>query len=107
MIPSGYITYHFFCKMFPKVYRTVVAGFEGNLALLIAFTSFWYFSFFGADGISGSYGLISQILSIASRYLLFPLCVVYLSSKYGATHWVSKRGVASGSEVSKPEYVHE
>lgn len=82
MIPSGYITYHFFCKTFPKFYRTITADSEGNLALFIAFSAFWFFSFFGADGISGSYGLISQILSIGSRYLLFPLCVVYLSLKY-------------------------
>jgi len=83
MVPSGYITWHFFCRMFPKVYETITAGAYGNLALLIAFAAFWYFSFFGADGLSGSYGLISQILSVVSRYLLFPLCVVYLSSRYG------------------------
>jgi hypothetical protein len=94
MIVSSSITYHFFCKMFPKVYKTVVGEVEGNLAFLIAFTSFWYFSFFGADGISGSYGLISQILSIASRYLLFPLCVVYLSSNYGGIRQIRKREVA-------------
>jgi hypothetical protein len=82
LLPSGYITYHFFCRTFPKFYRAITAGSEGNLAFLIAFSAFWFFSFFGADGISGSYGVISQILSIASRYLLFPLCVVYLSLRY-------------------------
>jgi hypothetical protein len=85
MIVSAYVAWHFFCRMFPRVYGVITAEGEGNLALLIAFTAFWYFSFFGADGLSGSYGLISQVLSIASRYLLFPLCVVYLSSRYAAS----------------------
>jgi hypothetical protein len=93
MLVSGYITYHFFCRMFPKVYQAVAGGVEGNLALLIAFTSFWYFSFYGADGISGSYGFISQILSITSRYLLFPLCVVYLSLRYAIGNWIRHQPV--------------
>lgn len=93
MIVSGYITYHFFSKTFSKAYKIVATNVEGNLTFLIAFTSFWYFSFFGADGISGSYGLISQILSIASRYLLFPLCVVYLTSRYGGVSWAGQRSV--------------
>lgn len=102
MIVSGYITYHFFCKTFAMANKFVVADIEGNRAFVIAFTSFWYFSFFGADGISGSYGLISQILSIASRYLLFPLCVVYLSLKYGDSAVIKGNGV-SDSGVLKPE----
>ena len=84
-IPAAYIGWHFFCRMFPKAYRQVSGGMDGNLALLIAVTAFWFFSFYGADGLSGSYGLVSQSLSILSRYLLFPLCVVYLSSRYAAS----------------------
>jgi hypothetical protein len=95
MLASAYVTWHFFHRLFRDVYRTVAADAPGNFALLIAFTSFWYFSFFGADGLSGSYGLISQILSIASRYLLFPLCVVYLFSRYGGDSRLGRNGSAS------------
>ena len=100
MIVSGYITYHFFNKTFPRASDVITAEVKGNQVFLIAFTSFWYFSFFGADGISGSYGLISQILSIASRYLLFPLCAVYLSLKYGDMSGAVRGNVVSGSKSS-------
>jgi hypothetical protein len=82
MALSGYVTWHFFCRMFPTTYKTITANAYGSLTLLIALTAFWYFGFFGVSELSGSYGLISQILSIASCGLLFPLCVVYLSSSY-------------------------
>jgi hypothetical protein len=82
MALSGYITWHFFCRMFPEAYKTITANAYGSLPLLITLTSFWYFGFFGVGGLSGSYGLVSQMLSIASCGLLFPLCVVYLSSRY-------------------------
>ncbi len=39
-------------------------------------------AFFGGGGADGSYGLVSQLLSLASRYFLFPLCAVFLSSVY-------------------------
>jgi hypothetical protein len=80
--PALYIVYHFFHKMFPKVFTTITAQSGTDLAMLIAFTGFWYFSFFAGDGISGSYGPIPQGLSILSRYLLFPLAVIFLTSKH-------------------------
>jgi hypothetical protein len=104
MIVSGYITYHFFNKTFPRASNVITGEVEGNQVFLIAFTSFWYFSFFGADGISGSYGLISQILSIASRYLLFPLCVVYLSLRYGDKSGAPRVGIVLDSKVLKSEH---
>jgi len=81
MLMSGFITWHFFGRMFAKFHGALAGGSPVNLAVLIAFTAYWYFSFFGSDGISGSYGLISLVLSIASRYFLFPLCVAYLSAR--------------------------
>lgn len=82
MLVSGFITWHFFERMFAKFHGSVAAESPINLAALIAFSAFWYFSFFGGDGINGSYGLVPQVLSITSRYFLFPLCVAYLSTRY-------------------------
>ena len=82
IVPSLYIVHHFFRRMFPACYPTMTGGSANNLALAIAMTAFWYFSFFGGDGIGGSYGTVSQLLSIASRYLLFPLSAMYLASRY-------------------------
>jgi len=82
LIPSLYITYHFMTRMFSRVYERITANLPANLALFIAFTGCWYFAFYVGDEIDGSYGLISQAIAILSRYLLFPLSVAYLSSRY-------------------------
>jgi hypothetical protein len=78
---SFYMAYHFFCRMFPFCSGKMAAGSRNNFTIIIAVTSYWYFSFFVGDGIGGSYGLITQVLAIASRYFLFPLCAMYLASR--------------------------
>lgn len=83
IVPALYIVYHFFCRNFAGVYAIISSGERSRLAMLIALTAFWYFSFFaGSDAISGSYGLIAQILAILSRYLMFPLAVIWSTSRY-------------------------
>lgn len=83
VVPALYIAYHFFCRNFAVAYATISSGESGRLAMLIALTAFWYFSFFAGNSVvSGSYGIISQIFAIISRYLLFPLAVIWLTSRY-------------------------
>lgn len=82
MAISLYIGYHFFYRMFPACFRQITAESNNHQILFIAMTSFWYFSFFAGDGIGGSYGTISELLSIASRYILFPLSTMFLASSY-------------------------
>jgi hypothetical protein len=82
MAVSGFITWHFFHRMFAKAYSRGVHGSVINGVVFIAFTGFWYFSFFVGSSVDGSYGLVSQALAILSRYVLFPLCVMYLASIY-------------------------
>lgn len=82
IVPALYITFHFFCRMFPRVYSTITSGSVSNLAVVIALSGYWFFAFFGGDGTDGSYGPISQLLAIASKYFLFPLSVMYLASRY-------------------------
>lgn len=86
LAPSLFITLHFLTRMFPSVVQQVTGESLVNFSVFIAYTGFWYFSFFaGTDAIDGHYGLICQVLAIASRYLLFPLSVAYLS-----TYWRSR-----------------
>ncbi|WP_157971454.1 hypothetical protein [Dyella sp. C9] len=99
MLLSGFITWHFFVRMFPKFQGVVAAKSSADAITLIAFTAFWYFSFFGGDGIGGSYGLVSQLLSITSRYFLFPLCVAYLSVRYLPLLTVGNKKAGSADEV--------
>lgn len=90
MTISAFVTWHFLTRMVARACEPIVAGSLPNLVLFVACTAFWYFSFFGGDPMSGSYGLISQILSITSRYLLFPLCAAWLGSRYVA-RFISRR----------------
>jgi hypothetical protein len=84
-VPSLYIVQHFFRKTFPLCQRKIADGSGNDFIILASLTAFWFFSFFGGDGISGDYGLISQLLCITSRYLLVPFCMLYLMSRhYGA-----------------------
>ncbi|MBD8899099.1 hypothetical protein [Rhodanobacter sp. DHG33] len=81
-VPSLYIVQHFFRRTFPLCQQKIAGGDGNNFILLAALTAFWFFSFFGGDGIGGNYGLISQLLCITSKYLLVPLCMLYLMSRY-------------------------
>ncbi|MCC4598081.1 hypothetical protein NRY95_00130 [Xanthomonas campestris pv. phormiicola] len=83
MTLSGYIVFRFFTKTFPRACDGICGRNPEKYLLLSVLSAFWFFSFFSADGISGSYGVLSQILSIASRYLVFPLCAVWLWNAYG------------------------
>lgn len=82
MAVSAFITWHFMTRAVPRVVGVASAASPLNLVLLLAVTGFWYFSFFVGDAIDGSYGLISQVLAIVSRYILFPLAVAWLFRRY-------------------------
>lgn len=53
------------------------------MVLLIAVTSYWFFIFFVGDASGGDYGLVPHIMALASKYLLFPLCTMWLWQRYG------------------------
>ncbi|MDN5286227.1 MAG: hypothetical protein JWR38_2501 [Mucilaginibacter sp.] len=69
-----YVMYHFFFRMFPKVYRRVVANSGNNLVLMIVATSYWYFGFFGSDG--------TTFLPIILIYFFIPFSAMFLASRY-------------------------
>jgi hypothetical protein len=82
MAISGFILWHFMTRAVARVVTVVSAAEPLNLVMLIAVTGFWYFSFFVGDASDGSYGVISQVLAIVSRYILFPLAVAWLYRRY-------------------------
>ncbi len=82
LVPALFIVYHFHRKMLPLALSKVAGGSRANMAVLIVVTAYWYFSFFGDDGTGGRYGLVSQLLSIASVYFLFPLSAMYFLVRY-------------------------
>ena len=69
-----YVMYHFFFKMFPKVYQVVVSNSLNNLIFMIAATSYWYFGFFGSDG--------TTFLPIIFKYFFIPFSAMFLASRY-------------------------
>ena len=82
VVPSLYIVQHFFRRTFPLCQQKIADGSGNNFIILAALTAYWFFAFFGSDGVHGNYGLISQLLSITSVYLLVPFCMLYLMSGY-------------------------
>lgn len=81
-VPSLYIVQHFFRTTFPLCQAKIAHGSGNDFIILASLTSFWFFSFFGGDGISGNYGLITELLCITSRYLLVPFCMLYLMARH-------------------------
>jgi hypothetical protein len=89
--PSLYIVQHFFRRTFPLCQQKIADGSGNDFIILASLTAFWFFSFFGRDGIHGNYGLISQLLSITSVYLLVPFCMLYLISGYYGPYRLNKQ----------------
>jgi hypothetical protein len=81
IVPALGVFYHFFVKMVPRCVGPLAAGSRANLTLITALTAYWFFAFFGGDGIDGNYGLMSQLLAITSKYLLFPVAMMWLTSR--------------------------
>ncbi|MBD8880384.1 hypothetical protein IHE49_07815 [Rhodanobacter sp. 7MK24] len=92
--PSLYIVQHFFRRTFPLCQQKITGGCGNNFIVLVTLTAFWFFSFFGGDGISGNYGLVSQLLCITSKYLLLPFCTLYLMSRYYGSYQSGQSGRA-------------
>ena len=80
MIPAGYIVIHFFRRMFPLCRSIITSGDRGKLIVVAALTSYWFFSFFSGSAADGAYGVVSQVFGMVSKYLLVPLCVLWLLS---------------------------
>jgi hypothetical protein len=79
IVPALYVVHHFFCRMVPRCLATLSGGSNADRTLIVALTAYWFFAFFGGDGTDGSYGLVSQLLAITSKYFLFPLAVMWLT----------------------------
>jgi hypothetical protein len=82
MAISAFIMLHFMTRAVARVAMVALASSRLKLVMLIAVSAFWYFSFFVGDASDGSYGVISQVLAIISRYVLFPLAVAWLYRRY-------------------------
>jgi hypothetical protein len=83
ILPALYVSYHFFAKTCAACLAPMASGSEPKLALIVGLTGYWFFAFYGGDGTSGDYGLVSQLLAIGSKYFLFPLSIAWLWSRYG------------------------
>jgi hypothetical protein len=81
-IPAAYIVVHFFTRFCARAFP-VIAGDSGpRAALLTSVTAYWFCIFFVGDAAGGDYGLISEVMALTSKYLLFPLCSLWLWRRY-------------------------
>jgi hypothetical protein len=82
IVPALFVVYHFFWVMFPRCLDGISSDSVVDRALVIALTSYWFFAFFGGDGTDGSYGIVTQLMAIGSKYFLFPISVVWLTARF-------------------------
>jgi hypothetical protein len=105
IVPALFVAWHFFNRMMPRCMAALDAASLGRRALVIALTAYWFFAFYGADGTDGSYGVISQAMSIVSKYVLFPSMVLFLTHRFSIFDEVplsDRRGKASTSLKATP-----
>jgi hypothetical protein len=79
---SLYVVWHCLCRFLARHVETITRSSLANLTVMVVLSSYWLFAFYGADGTSGDYGLVAQLLSIASRYFLLPLSAMYLFANF-------------------------
>jgi hypothetical protein len=79
---SLYVVWHFLCRFIPRHIGSITGLAFARLTIVVVLATYWLFAFFGNEGTSGDYGLVSQLLSIASRYFLFPLSAMYLVVRF-------------------------
>nr|WP_199045274.1 hypothetical protein [Dyella sp. ASV24] len=79
---SLHVVWHLLFRFLPRCLDLATAGSDARLVLIITMTGYWLFVFYGGEGTSGDYGLVSQLLSITSKYFLFPLSVAYLIARH-------------------------
>jgi hypothetical protein len=76
-VPSLYVGYHFFFRLFPRAKRALFCVDDNAAIYVSALTAYFYFGFYGDGGIYGHYGAVSAILSVISITVLLPLAMVY------------------------------
>jgi hypothetical protein len=76
IVPALALSRHFLFTMAPRSVEALAGCSDARRALLITMTGYWFFAFFGGDGTDGGYGLVSQLLAIVSKYVLFPVWVM-------------------------------
>jgi hypothetical protein len=80
LIPSLILVGHFFAWTCPILIPVITARRPARTAMVVAVTAAWFFTLFGGAGLSGSYGGVSQALSVASAVILMPLATIWLFS---------------------------
>ncbi|WP_420136602.1 hypothetical protein [Sphingomonas sp.] len=96
VVPSLILVGHFFLRICPSLMPSITADQPARKALVIALTSTWFFTFFGGIGLYGSYGAVSEALSVLSAVLLMPLSVIWLWNRCPQAKAVGNRTAPNG-----------
>lgn len=83
---SLFVVWHCLCRFLARHVETITGQSPANLIVVAVLTSYWLFVFYGGEGTSGDYGLVAQLLSIASKYFLFPYAAAYLLMSFLSGH---------------------
>jgi hypothetical protein len=80
-VPSFFIIWHFFARMFPLCHQIVSHASAGNFIIVSTMTAWWFFMFFTGDGYS-SHSYFGFLLAVVSRFVFLPLCVSFFVARY-------------------------
>jgi hypothetical protein len=72
-----YIAYSFFFQLFTQAKRMLFGADPDRLVMISALVSYFYFGFFGGNGISGHYGAMPAVFSCLSLLVLLPLSTCF------------------------------
>ncbi|ULU24072.1 hypothetical protein DYST_00979 [Dyella terrae] len=101
---SLHIVWHCLFRFLPQCLDSAAAKSDVRLVLIITLTGYWLFVFYGGEGTSGDYGLVSQLLSITSKYFLFPLSVAALVTRHHSARsmnrWLNSQSKADLTATS-------
>lgn len=78
MLPALAIFIHFFAVFYRRSAAQITRGSAADTVCLALLSAYWFFTYFGSAGGDGAYGPVAQGLSIASKYLVFPLAGMWL-----------------------------
>lgn len=84
LLPSAWLAVHFFRRACPVLIPRLADHRPVRVGVTAAMTTTWFFMFFGGVGLFASYGLIAQVLSLASIIVLMPCVLAWLGHRLWA-----------------------
>jgi len=75
-LPFAVAIWHFFAKILPQAEEILFPGSLASQRILVLLATYIVFAFFGGSGVR-NYGNVSHGLSLASKFVFFPVAAIW------------------------------